>query len=875
MRSGKAAALVVIGCVSALASFDQLGLGVQHQPAGPVLDVLLRSMPLPGGSVRFRRPPSETRPALSKMLEAEPKNAVLYRLRANEDEMQADFTAAEADWKTYANLASDRGAGYMELADFYHRRARSVEEIGALEVVGQSPSDPYVPPQLQRGWNAYTRMLPVIKDAGLPLAATATAFRGWIARYPKEQTPRQEFVNFLIDQKQYSTAQTEIAAYDRAFPEDGVFPIEAHADLAAKRDSDDAAIRVYDKAFRPLWPRELQDKYFALLDKQSDLRNFLARARTARDKNPDDLDATGRLFAYYQHTNNNVAARRVLFEYRIAKEKKQDNWTPAELKTLALLFDDANEQARAYYALYSLPGASAGDRETALASIVELLLNRSDQQIHLGSGDLSLYKDIATVDASPGFLNGILSLVLNSTSPRWQYQEQNAGAGAYFHRTEGARLLEVFEKQFPASSRRAGLRSSLVDAYASYGDDDGVITAGRAYLTAFPKSSGRVHVSMALADALARNQRTQEELAVYQQMLTELSARFSGVPLGRYVGLAPGPRSGEYVQVLDKYLARLSALRQPTEALRVYRRELDRNPADPGLYERFAGFLEQNNLGADVQDVYRRAIAKFPDKSLYDKLARWYLRNKQQDAFTALSREAVGIFSGTELEAYFRSTVNAANFGPDLYLQLNFYAHRRFPEDLAFVHNLLGFYVTEGTQDSAAATALLYNYWFYDADLKRRYFERLSATGQLTNELAAAQHIQTNNPAAIEFRAEGEAWLSHFEAAAPGYRTTAELFPGSVEKNTVASSIFRSLADTQTSARFASKAYEDDPPDTKRLETVGDIYSDKDNFTRAALVWNAIPRVFPGKPDGYLETATVFGITIASTTLLKSLVTRG
>ena len=897
MKSGKAASLLVIGCISALASFDQLGLWVQHQPAGPVLDVLLSSMPLPGGAVRFRRPPSETRPALTKMLEAEPRNAALYRLRANEDEMQADFTAAEADWKMYADLASDRGAGYLELADFYRRRARAVGEIGALEVVGQSPSDPYVPPQLQREWNAYTRMLPVIKDAGLPLTSTATAFRSWIARYPKEQTPRREFVNFLSGQKQYAAAQTEIAAYDRAFPDDGFFPIEARANLAAKRDSDDAAMRVYDKAFRPLWPKELQDKYFALLDKQGELRDFLAHARTARDKNPDDLDATGRLFAYYEHTNNNVAARRVLLEYRLAKEKKPDSWTPSELKTLALLFDDANEQARAYFALYSLPGAAAADRETALASIVELLLNRSDQQVHFGSGDLSLYKDVATVDPSPGFLNGILSLVLNSTSPRWQYQEENAAAGAYFHRAEGARLLEVFEKQFPASSHRAGLRSSLVDAYASYGDDDGVIAAGRAYLTAFPKSPGRVHVAMALADALARKQRTQEEFTVYQQMLTELSARFSGVPLGRYggattapleneepmngvrgvfavrtdvadrSGFAPmvranpgsaGARSGEYVQVLDKYLARLSELSQPMEALRVYRRELDRNPTDPGLYERFAGFLEQNNLGADVQDVYRRAIAKFPDKSWYDKLARWYLRNKQQDAFTALSREAVGVFSGTELEAYFRDTVQSANFGPALYLQLNLYAHQRFPEDLAFVHNLLGAYATRETDNPAAASALLHDYWFYDGNLKRRYFERLSITGQLTIQLAAAQRMQANNPAAVEFRAEGEAWLSHFEAAAPGYRATADLFPGSVEKNTVASSIYRSLADTQTAARFASKAYEDDPPETKRLETVGDIYSDKDNFTRASVAWNTIPRVFPGKPDGYLETATVF-----------------
>ena len=62
------------------------------------------------------------------------------------------------------------------------------------------------------------------------------------------------------------------------------------------------------------------------------------------------------------------------------------------------------------------------------------------------------------------------------------------------------------------------------------------------------------------------------------------------------------------------------------QALAVYRRELDRNPDDPGLYNRFAGFLEQNRVGDEVEQVYRRAVAQFQDNSWYDKLARWYAR---------------------------------------------------------------------------------------------------------------------------------------------------------------------------------------------------------------------------------------------------------
>ena len=58
-----------------------------------------------------------------------------------------------------------------------------------------------------------------------------------------------------------------------------------------------------------------------------------------------------------------------------------------------------------------------------------------------------------------------------------------------------------------------------------------------------------------------------------------------------------GARSPEYSRVLERYLARLVQLKQIPEALAVLRREIDRNPDDPGLYERLAVFLDQNRLG--------------------------------------------------------------------------------------------------------------------------------------------------------------------------------------------------------------------------------------------------------------------------------------
>src|SRR5207245_5085698 len=114
-----------------------------------------------------------------------------------------------------------------------------------------------------------------------------------------------------------------------------------------------------------------------------------------------------------------------------------------------------------------------------------------------------------------------------------------------------------------------------------------------------------------------------------------------------------GARSHEYERVLERYLARLVEVKQVPQALGVLRREIDRNPDDPGLYERLAAFLDQNRLGTEQEEVYRRAMAHFSDHSWYEKLARFYLRYKRESEFEQLTRNAIKTFDGTDLEHYF------------------------------------------------------------------------------------------------------------------------------------------------------------------------------------------------------------------------------
>ena len=306
------------------------------------------------------------------------------------------------------------------------------------------------------------------------------------------------------------------------------------------------------------------------------------------------------------------------------------------MATLAALWErlpDSNQASRYYYALYSRAGANSEQAEQGIVGLTRLLLSDRDEGIQFGSGGLSFYRDVGSMDPGPGYLNGILSLVLNSQSIQWRFQEKDAAANRYFIGPRAVELAALLERRWPKSESLPALRAQLVRAFADYGDDDSAIRAGRAFLTAFPQSDERVEIALLVGNSLARRTREREEFALYDQLLRELARRSDGVPLGVHGGSeqpgqpAPymeeerreppaGPRSADYERVLSRYLSRLSSANRTMDAVRVYRQGDRRNPGDAGLYARFSAFLEQNGLAQDVEAIYRQAIRQFSDRSL-------------------------------------------------------------------------------------------------------------------------------------------------------------------------------------------------------------------------------------------------------------------
>ena len=878
---------------------------IENVPAGSDIEkALYRAMQLPGGNILYRRTPHEAVPALASLQEAQ-KTSAIYSLRALEEEQALDFAAAERDWKNWADQADDKVGAHLDLADFYERRLQPAPELAALEFVGNAASDQserWTAVELQRSWKAFERAIKVADEYALPRAESDRLYAAWVKRYSQIPAIYSREFDFLLAGKDWNAASNLIDQYKIAFPSDHIFPVKAEAELAAKRGKPEDGLAIYDARFEPLWPAELVKSYFTLVISSRQDRAFSDSLRVKLAAHPDDLKDAARLFYLYQQQGRMDSAKAVLTHFREQKEARGARWTADELNTLEQLYEaiqDFPEAARYAYALAS--EKSPGSEQKGVVALTRILLTAPEQPLRVGAGNLALYKNIATMDRGPGYLNGILSLWLNTQGPQNEYANEDQVATPYFHRARAADLLAEIDQRFPSDPARPQLHAGLMEAYAAYGENQAVIREGNNILAQFPQFDGRFRVALSLADAYERTNEPDREFAVYQHLLQELSARADGVPLGTTGDAyskpieaeprpappaaapqegdteapAPAPqatgiRSVQYNEVLNRYLARLVALHRLPDALNVLRGQLDRNPQDPGLYQKLADFLEQNSLNSHEEEVYQRAIQQFQETNWYAKLARFYLRERRNADYTAIMHKVADVFSGTEIEQFLRSAP-----APDrsLAIQVNLYAHQRFPHDLRFVERLIAEYGQTG--NIAERDKLLWEHWWESSDLRNQLFGILSGSGKLDSVLASLKQqspeidigdwtgLAQSNPAAERFYLESCLWQSHFEEGLGAADALSAAYLADTALGAQASSLYRSLAyfhpeDTDKAVVIEKHLLDAEPGNLDTLARIGDIYADRDRFAEAAPYWIRMADVHPGEADGYLQSATVF-----------------
>ena len=173
---------------------------------------------------------------------------------------------------------------------------------------------------------------------------------------PNEPSLYARFLQFLVAEKEYAAAGQLIADYRKQFPSDQIFPVKAKAMVEYRRGSVREGLSVYEQSFQPLWDPQLVKSYFDLLRDTQNLRKFRDDAHAALVANPEDLNATARIFYYYQQQGKTDVAQQAIADFRLHKEAAKSPWTSQELYICARLLEDIHaypESARYYFALYN------------------------------------------------------------------------------------------------------------------------------------------------------------------------------------------------------------------------------------------------------------------------------------------------------------------------------------------------------------------------------------------------------------------------------------------------------------------------------------------------------------------------------------------
>ena len=150
-----------------------------------------------------------------------------------------------------------RPVAQLAFADFYHRRLRPQDEIGALSVIANAPADAsenFTPAPEQRSWHAFTAHFRHYSSAGLAERCfDRDSIVSGLPAIPRRHNCIRDFLEYLIAQKEYAAANQLIAEYQRQFPGDEIFQVKAKALVEYRQGSIQQGLAVYEKSFQPLW----------------------------------------------------------------------------------------------------------------------------------------------------------------------------------------------------------------------------------------------------------------------------------------------------------------------------------------------------------------------------------------------------------------------------------------------------------------------------------------------------------------------------------------------------------------------------------------------------------------------------------------------
>jgi predicted Zn-dependent protease len=792
-------------------------------PQNLVDDALYSNEEFFGTQSSVARPYSVAFERVNALLGKYPKDARLHLYASRLGERLAQFDKAAIEINEYANLRGRSPDALRRLADFYHHRARFSDEVRTLQELAKALT-------VSERTPIYKRAAELVRTRSLKEFAPADFFAELVAADPLNIQPVKDYVEELRLSKRYREAQAVLASYQPKFPAEPAYFLKTRAQILETIGDRRAAEEVYASAFDPNWPRALAGDYYELLRRLGRYR-IVRRALQERVRaGATDLDTVARLFSVFSYEGSYEQAARLLRDLedrragkRVAqaaslRDRPATNdtsqagslryeWGARELETVAELFSSIGhyDQASRYlYTFYLIGGLQPGtdSREEALYRLFKVMLDAAGSPTRVAGGDLSFYRDVAEVDQHPGFLNGVLSLVLSGASPSQEFANEEKAAAGYFNRAFAYRIFTSFKQEYAESKHLPDMYLGIVNVFAALSEHKLAIEAGHEFQKLYPDSPSYAGVSLRVADSYVALKDRANERAVLSDLLDRLARNnLQGVPLVAVApkhwsyGITPQienlidkirykieaysdtydptedraatnenedhetdsevtdvrqPAEGEaqrgptYSSVLERYVSSLAAEEKKTETVAFFWGEIKKHSKEEGLYERFLRWLGQAQLINEQLKAYDSAIKQFDSNTWYHRLGRWYLRQKRGKDLTRYSKQLIGVFDEDEITEYllrfagFGATAAGDEMNWDERLAFDLYSYAH----TRFPRNLFfvrGMLTYLEKNDRARWEKLSTEYYFADRSIREPYLAWLSKQGQLRERYSKAR----------------------------------------------------------------------------------------------------------------------------------------
>ncbi|HMB30135.1 MAG TPA: hypothetical protein VKS99_18630, partial [Blastocatellia bacterium] len=713
------------------------------------------------------------------------------------DEKLGDEEQARAEMRRYVELEKNNLPSLEMLADFYRRRARFADEAAARErMIAAAPRDERAP--------ILRELIEMARRHRLEKYRRPDFFRRLIASDPASFEVVKEFVDHLIEKKDFNEALGALRRHKSSFPDEKNYFLGKEVDVLLKLKRGREAEALYVRSFDPFWTGEQSDAFYnGFLSERDRLRAYGRELKESFRRSPANFDVAVRLFHYLRHGygENGETASDIFSRLEQARASRGMKWTADELATVSrlLIADGKVDQAsRFLYTLNQQGGLRRGGelRAKVLYELFRLSSGAGTNRTPMTAGDLKFYEDVAKADPHPGVLGGVLSLVLADSNPQGEFELEQEAAVGHFNAAAAYRLFNAYKQEYPTSPELAQMYLDLVRRYSTTSEAN----VAASLLVEFEKRYGDApqyaEVALKLADCYINYGRYDEERALYQRVMDhlgkrrgkdkpllpaagagggdELTARapttityppggdgagakdeeagyssvkrFSAVPLKLRKNVDEDDVS--YAFVLSRYVASLARENRTAEILALYSGEINKYPDEQGLYEQRLQWLGQTNLVEEQLRVYQEAINRFKTNLWTDRLARWYLRRERKSEFGRLSRALIEKMNDGEIETWFAKFVNsgaganAPEFEAKLYLGLYTRAHERFPHNLNFVEGLLNHYAARNRQDDWRR--LTAEYYFESKPIRDRFLPYLSKEGKLREYAETARKVVTS-----------------------------------------------------------------------------------------------------------------------------------